>query len=128
MIIEVDSDERNPNWQSAELAPNPQYWPDGSYSVQGAGDVVTADLMQMNAGNVLDIGRRLWGTLTSQDAAFFDKPLAIPQLVNDGGLKSGAALGCMLRINIPLAAGTYYVVAKPFGDYLAHGAYTLSAK
>jgi len=36
VIIEVDSDERNPNWQSAELAPNPQYWPDGSYSVQGA--------------------------------------------------------------------------------------------
>jgi hypothetical protein len=36
VIIEADSDERNPNWQSAELAPNPQHWPDGSYSVQGA--------------------------------------------------------------------------------------------
>ena len=31
------------------------------------------------------------------------------------------------RITRPLPAGTYYVVAKPFGDYLAHGAYTLSA-
>ena len=31
------------------------------------------------------------------------------------------------RIVAPLATGTYYVVAKPFGDYLAHGAYTLSA-
>lgn len=36
MIIEVDPDERNPNWQSAELAPEPEYWLDGSYSVQGA--------------------------------------------------------------------------------------------
>jgi hypothetical protein len=25
VIIEVASDERNPNWQSAELAPNPQH-------------------------------------------------------------------------------------------------------
>jgi hypothetical protein len=35
VIIEVASDERNSDWQSAELAPNPQHWPDGSYSVQG---------------------------------------------------------------------------------------------
>jgi hypothetical protein len=41
VIIEADSDERNPSWQSAELAPNPQHWPDSSYSVQSAGDVVT---------------------------------------------------------------------------------------
>jgi tyrosinase len=32
------------------------------------------------------------------------------------------------RITQPLAAGTYYVVVKPFGDYTSHGAYTLSAK
>ncbi len=31
------------------------------------------------------------------------------------------------RITRALTAGTYYVVAKPLGDYLAHGAYTLSA-
>jgi hypothetical protein len=32
------------------------------------------------------------------------------------------------RITHAFPAGTYYVVAKPFGDYLANGAYTLTAK
>jgi hypothetical protein len=36
--------------------------------------------------------------------------------------------GSNARITHALPAGTYYVVAKPFGDYLAHGAYTLTAK
>ena len=31
------------------------------------------------------------------------------------------------RIIRHLAAGTYYMVAKPFGDYTSHGAYTLIA-
>jgi hypothetical protein len=30
------------------------------------------------------------------------------------------------RLLRPLSAGTYYVVAKPFGDYTAAGAYSLS--
>jgi hypothetical protein len=30
------------------------------------------------------------------------------------------------RITIPLPAGAYYVVAKPFGDFTAHGNYSLS--
>jgi hypothetical protein len=41
---------------------------------------------------------------------------------DDGGGNTNA------RVTAPLPAGTYYVVAKPFGDYLKHGAYTLSAK
>jgi hypothetical protein len=32
------------------------------------------------------------------------------------------------RIVVSLAAGEYYVAARPFGDYLQHGAYTLSAR
>lgn len=30
------------------------------------------------------------------------------------------------RLVRPLGAGTYYVVAKPFGGYTSHGNYTLS--
>jgi hypothetical protein len=41
---------------------------------------------------------------------------------DDGGGNTNA------RVTVPLAAGTYYVVAKPVGDYLKHGAYTLSAR
>jgi hypothetical protein len=36
--------------------------------------------------------------------------------------------GTNARITRPLAAGTYYIVAKPSGDYLAHGTYILAAK
>lgn len=32
------------------------------------------------------------------------------------------------RITISLAAGSYYLIAKPFGDYRQHGAYTLTAR
>jgi hypothetical protein len=35
--------------------------------------------------------------------------------------------GTNSRITDSLPAGTYYVVAKPFGDYTQHGAYTLAA-
>src|SRR5262249_55481308 len=34
--------------------------------------------------------------------------------------------GTNARINVPLAAGTYYVVAKPLSDYYHIGSYTLS--
>jgi hypothetical protein len=32
------------------------------------------------------------------------------------------------RITHALPAGSYFVVVKPFGDYTAHGAYTLVTK
>lgn len=35
--------------------------------------------------------------------------------------------GTNARITTPVAAGTYYVAAKPSGDYLSNGAYTLAA-
>jgi len=34
--------------------------------------------------------------------------------------------GTNARITRNLAAGTYYLVAKPFGDYTSHGSYTLN--
>jgi tyrosinase len=34
--------------------------------------------------------------------------------------------GTNSRINMPLSAGTYYVVAKPFSDYFSQGNYTLT--
>jgi hypothetical protein len=36
--------------------------------------------------------------------------------------------GTNARVSQLLAAGTYYVVVKPLGDYTAHGTYTLAAK
>lgn len=75
--------------------------PDGGATGIPRADQVTADLVQMNAGGVLDIGRRLWGTLTSADPEFFGT-LTIPQLTHNDGSKSGSALGCTLRINVPL--------------------------
>ena len=41
---------------------------------------------------------------------------------DDGGGNTNA------RITRALPAGTYYAVVKPFGDYTAHGRYTLQAK
>lgn len=69
-------------------------------------DDVSADLVQMNAGGLLDVGRRLWGSFKSSDPAFFDT-LTIPQLVNNDGSKSGAALACTLKINIPLTTDVH---------------------
>jgi serine protease Do len=36
--------------------------------------------------------------------------------------------GTNSKITDLLPAGTYYVVAKPFGDYTKHGTYTLAAR
>ncbi len=65
--------------------------------------MVTAHFLQKNANNVLNVGRVIWGSFTSSDPAFFGT-LDIPQLNNNQGSKTGAALGCTLKINIPLAA------------------------
>jgi hypothetical protein len=32
------------------------------------------------------------------------------------------------RVSASLSSGTYYIVARPFGDFLQHGSYTLSAR
>ncbi len=64
---------------------------------------MTAHLLQKNANNALNVGRVIWGSFVSSDPSFFGT-LDIPQLVNNQGSKTGAALGCTLKINIPLAS------------------------
>jgi len=85
-------------------------------------DHTFADLYQLTltTDTAIDLG------LTSTD---FDASLIVLDAkgsVVDTDEDSGGATNA--RITGLLAAGTYYVVAKPSGDYLAHGAYTLSAK
>ncbi len=61
---------------------------------------VTAMLEQHPTGGVLNVGQLVWGTLTSSDQGFFP-PLTIPRLMHNNGSKTGAELGCTLRINVP---------------------------
>jgi Bacterial pre-peptidase C-terminal domain len=84
-------------------------------------DLTFADIYQLNltADGTLDL------KLNSAD---FDAYLVLMDAkgnVVDEDDDSGGNTNA--RITRPLAAGTYYVVAKPLGDFLAHGAYTLSA-
>ena len=47
--------------------------------------------------------RVIWGTLdVDATRAFFDT-LNIPQLIKNNGCKTGAELGCTVKINIPIA-------------------------
>jgi hypothetical protein len=66
-------------------------------------DTVTAELRQINSSNPFNLGRFVWGTLTSTDKGFFDT-LPIPELRNNNGNKTGAELGCTLKINVPQLA------------------------
>ena len=64
---------------------------------------VEAELEQLPATDVFRLVRPVAGSLTASDASYFGA-LAIPRLtMNDGG-KSGAILGCSLRINVPIAS------------------------
>jgi hypothetical protein len=63
-------------------------------------DTVVADLMQIKSAGLLGIGAAIWGRLTSSDKGFFDT-LQIPQLTKNNGSKTGAALSCTVKINIP---------------------------
>ncbi len=65
-------------------------------------DTIEADLQQMKRPNST-LGALIWGTLVSADKGFFDA-LAIPQLVMNNGSKTGAVVGCALKINVPATA------------------------
>jgi hypothetical protein len=72
----------------------------------GAGGIprpntIEADLQQMKRPNST-LGALIWGTLVSTDKGFFDT-LQIPQLVMNNGSKTGAVVGCALKINVPIA-------------------------
>jgi hypothetical protein len=86
------------NWS---LTFNPIDADGGVTSIPNA-DVVTAHFLQKNANNAFNVGRVIWGSFSSSDPSFFGT-LDIPQLNNNGGSKTGAALGCTLKINVPLA-------------------------
>jgi hypothetical protein len=79
---------------------------DGDAGVMG--DVIPrsatldADLMQVQSNNVFGIGASVWGTITSRDKGFFDS-ITIPQLKKNNGNKTGAELGCTVKINVPIA-------------------------
>jgi hypothetical protein len=64
-------------------------------------DTVTAQLRQVKPPGILSLGRLIYGTLTSADASFFD-PIMIPELMNNGGSKTGALFGCEIAINVPV--------------------------
>lgn len=63
---------------------------------------IQAQLTQVKSANALGLGAQLWGTLTSSDKGAFDV-LTIPQLMHNNGSKTGAILGCELKINVPIA-------------------------
>lgn len=61
---------------------------------------IEADLMQVKRPNS-NLGALVWGTLTADDKGTFDT-LTIPELVNNNGSKTGAIVGCELKINVPV--------------------------
>ena len=82
-------------------------------------DNTFADVYQvtMSAAGTLDL--RLNSSAFDAYLVLLDSKGAVLQEDDDSGG------GTNSRITAPLAAGTYYVVAKPFGDYTSAGAYTL---
>ncbi len=63
---------------------------------------IEALLEQGGSTDFLNIGRRLYGTLSASDPSYFGT-LEIPRLLKNDGGKTGALLGCSLRINVPIA-------------------------
>jgi hypothetical protein len=85
---------------SLSLSPDP---PDFGVPATIAGTVsVSADLVQGPKTDFLGIGHYVYGTLTASDASYFST-LTIPKLLSNDGSKTGAILGCMLNINVPIA-------------------------
>ncbi len=64
--------------------------------------LVEAQLEQAGATDFLGIGHFVYGILTTDDPGVFGT-LTIPRLKKNDGSKSGAVLGCALRINVPIA-------------------------
>jgi hypothetical protein len=63
---------------------------------------VDAELEQAGKTDVFGIGHYVYGTLGSSDPSAFPT-LTIPRLMSNDGSKTGAILGCTLRINVPIA-------------------------
>jgi hypothetical protein len=78
-----------------------------------------ADLYQMNLTADAAIDLRLNSIEFDSYMVLLDSQGAVIDEDDDGGGNTNS------RISRNLAAGTYYIVAKPFGDYTSHGAYSL---
>lgn len=78
-----------------------------------------ADLYQMNLSADAGIDLRLNSSEFDSYLVLLDSKGAVIDEDDDGGGNTNS------RITRNLAAGTYYIAAKPFGDYTSHGAYTL---
>jgi hypothetical protein len=81
-----------------------------------------ADVYQINVAADGAVDLRLNSTAFDAYLVLLDAMGNVVEEDDDNGGNTNA------RVTVPLAAGTYYAVAKPFGDYLKHGAYTLSAR
>jgi hypothetical protein len=64
---------------------------------------IDATLEQAGSTDFLNLGHYVYGTLTASDPGAFTT-LTIPRLTMNDGSKSGAVLGCALRINVPIAS------------------------
>ena len=78
-----------------------------------------ADLYQMNLTADTAIDLRLNSSEFDAYLVLLDSKGAVIDEDDDGGGNTNS------RITRNLAAGAYYIAAKPFGDYTSHGAYTL---
>ena len=81
-----------------------------------------ADLYQFTLSADITVDLRLNSSEFDSHLVLLDAKGNVVDEDDNGGGNTNA------RIAAPLSAGTYYVVAKPFGDYLKHGAYTLSVQ
>jgi hypothetical protein len=81
-----------------------------------------ADLYQLNVTADATVDLRLNSSEFDAYLVLLDAKGAVIDEDDDSGGNTNA------RITRALPAGTYYLVVEPFGDYLAHGAYTLTTK
>jgi hypothetical protein len=82
-------------------------------------DSTFADLYQMNLTADAALDLRLNSSQFDAYLVLLDSKGALVDQDDD----SGGGTNARITRNVP--AGTYYIVAKPFGDYTSHGAYTL---
>ena len=85
-------------------------------------DSTFADLYQMNLTADATLDLRLNSSQFDAYLVLLDSKGALVDQDDD----SGGGTNARITRNVP--AGTYYIVAKPFGDYTSHGAYTLITK
>jgi len=83
-------------------------------------DNTFADLYQMNLSADSTIDLRVNSSEFDAYLVLLDSKGAVIDEDDDSGGNTNA------RITRSLAAGAYYLVVKPFGDYTSHGAYTLT--